>query len=372
MKQRATNKPVVSKEMDKGVPMPTKSCYKHVAEPLPDNVTLNDIIDSLPKEVFEKSNVKAMFTITKTLVFVSLSMYLIHLSPWYLLPFAWAFAGTAVTGLFVIGHDCGHRSLFPSVLMNDIVGTLTLTLISYPYHPWRIKHNFHHANTNRLHVDNAWQPTNPEMFKDAGLATRVALNLVKGPLWWIGSIGHLVTEHFDMDSYTSKQQPAVRQSLYVLAIFMLTFFPAMYKLVGLWGIIKFYGVPWLGFHFWMSTFTLVHHTVPHIPFLGEDKWTMRDSRFTFTVHCDYPLWIEYLCHNINVHVPHHLNTTIANYNLKKAHRILKEKWGKYMHEADFGFELMYDIVTKCHLYHNKNYYQTFAYFWNNFTNDLDD
>jgi len=31
-------------------------------------------------------------------------------SPWYLLPLAWIFTGTALTGFFVIAHDGGHRS----------------------------------------------------------------------------------------------------------------------------------------------------------------------------------------------------------------------------------------------------------------------
>lgn len=39
-------------EKQKGPIKPTLSCYKAVAEPLPDNVTLKDIMDTLPKEVY--------------------------------------------------------------------------------------------------------------------------------------------------------------------------------------------------------------------------------------------------------------------------------------------------------------------------------
>ena len=31
-------------------------------------------------------------------------------------------------------------------------------------------------------------------------------------------------------------------------------------------------MPWLGYHFWMSTFTVVHHTAPHIPFKPAGEW----------------------------------------------------------------------------------------------------
>jgi len=343
--------------------MPTKSCYKAVAEPLPSNVTLKDIMDTLPKEIFDKSYLKAIHSILVTLVFTALSIYLIHLSPWYLLPIAWIFAGTAATGLFVIGHDCGHRSMFSSVFLCDVVGTLTLTLLVYPYHPWRIKHNLHHANTNRLHVDNAWQPTHPDKYMAANKVVRGFLQLVKGPVWFIGSIGHWLVEHFDVSQYAPEQQPGVRQSLYAVGIFSATLFPMLYHFFGVWGIFKYYAIPWLVYHFWMSTFTLVHHTLPHIPFLDEKDWSPIAARISFTVHCDYPLWIEYLCHDINIHVPHHLSTAIPSYNLKKAHNILKQKWGKHMHAATWGWELMYDIATKCHMFHKESYYQTFAAFW---------
>jgi omega-6 fatty acid desaturase (delta-12 desaturase) len=362
MQQRGTKAPV-AQELKVGPPKPTKSCYKKVAEDLPSNVTLKDIMDTLPKEVFEKSYFKGAFACLTTFVFTALGMYLIHLAPWYLLPIMWILAGTAACGLFVLGHDCGHRSLFPSVWVNDIVGTVLLSVLVYPYHPWRIQHNFHHANTNRLHVDNAWQPTNPEAFPKYNIVIRVGLRLVKGPLWFVGSIGHLIMEHFDINAYTKDQQAGVRQSYYACGIFALTVFPILYKYAGVYGLLKYYILPWIVFHFWMSTFTLVHHTLPHIPFLGEKEWSPIASRLTFTVHADYPFWVEFLCHDINVHIPHHLSTGIPSYNLRLAHKSLKQNWGKYMHEAKFGWELMYDIATTCHMYHDKNYYQTFAAFW---------
>ena len=51
--------------------------------------------------------------------------------------------------LFVIGHDCGHRSFSKNKLLEDIVGTLAFMPLIYPFEPWRIKHNHHHAHTNK-------------------------------------------------------------------------------------------------------------------------------------------------------------------------------------------------------------------------------
>ena len=50
---------------------------------------------------------------------------------------------------FVIGHDCGHRSFSKNKLLEDIVGTFFFAPLVYPFEPWRIKHNHHHAHTNK-------------------------------------------------------------------------------------------------------------------------------------------------------------------------------------------------------------------------------
>lgn len=50
---------------------------------------------------------------------------------------------------FVVGHDCGHRSFSKNKLVEDIVGTIMFMPLIYPFEPWRIKHNVHHAHTNK-------------------------------------------------------------------------------------------------------------------------------------------------------------------------------------------------------------------------------
>ena len=73
--------------------------FRTIGKELPDSVTLQDIIKSMPSEVFEFNMFKAWGAVFIAIASLSLSMYLISISPWYLLPFAWAFAGTAATGV---------------------------------------------------------------------------------------------------------------------------------------------------------------------------------------------------------------------------------------------------------------------------------
>jgi len=328
-------------------------------EQLPSNVTLNEIIKTIPKEVFQKNMLKAWANVFVTVISCAFSACLIAYTPWYLLPVAWFIAGTAFTGCFVIGHDCGHLSFARSHWINDAVGISIFLPLLYPFESWRIQHNLHHNNTNKLDIDNAWQPFQADYFDNAPFVEKTIMKVIKGPLYWMASVGHQIKVHFFPSQFHPAQRPKVKFSLACVAAFAVVFFPTLYHFTGMTGILKYWLVPWFGFHFWMSTFTMVHHTLPFLPFLPEDKWNDAQARLNLTVHCEYPQWIEFLCHHINVHIPHHVSTAIPSYNLRSAHEALKKNWDKYMNETVFGLDLLRDITTNCHLYDEKECYTPF-------------
>jgi len=185
---------------------------------------------------------------------------------------------------------------------------------------------------------------------------------MKRAFYFIASVGHQIKEHFFLSAFTPEQRPRVAFSLACVFIFAGLFFPVMLFYVGVWGIVKYWLLPFIGMHFWMSTFTLVHHTMPHLPFLEESEWTDAQARLALTVHCDYPWLVTLLCHNINVHVPHHVSTAIPSYNLWAAHRVLTARWGRYMTSIRFSVELLRDITSTCHLYDKELNYVPFSSF----------
>jgi omega-6 fatty acid desaturase (delta-12 desaturase) len=67
--------------------------------------------------------------------------------------------------------------------------------------------------------------------------------------------------------------------------------------------------------------------------------------YTGTVDCEYPRWVEFLCHDISVHVPHHVNSKIPWYNLRAANESLKQNWGQYMTSCTFNWRMMKTIFT---------------------------
>jgi acyl-lipid omega-6 desaturase (Delta-12 desaturase) len=322
-------------------------------------LTLKDVIRSIPKEYFQKDGRKAWTKVVINVALVALGYLSLAVVPWYLLPLAWVFTGTALTGFFVIAHDCGHRSFSNKLWVNDLVGHLVLLPILYPFHSWRHLHDKHHKHTNKMDVDNAWQPWRTEFYDGLGGVEQFVYRLMRGWVWPVGSMLHWALIHFKRENYANeKDWQNAKFSNMVVIVAGLIGLPLLTLAAGPWGLVNFWLMPFLVYHFWMSTFTVVHHTLPEIPFQEPEVWNEAESQLFGTVHCDYPRWVEFMCHDINVHIPHHISTAIPSYNLRKAHRFLKSVWGDRLVERQFNLALMQE-VTKCHLYHPERNYQTF-------------
>jgi omega-6 fatty acid desaturase (delta-12 desaturase) len=69
-------------------------------------------------------------------------------------------------------------------------------------------------------------------------------------------------------------------SLAACAVAAFVGLPALAYYTGLAGVVKFWLMPWLGYHFWMSTFTVVHHTAPHIPFKPAEEWNAAKAQLS--------------------------------------------------------------------------------------------
>lgn len=322
-------------------------------------LTLQAIIKSLPQACFKKNARKAWTGLLINCVMVGLSYSAIALSPSYLLPLAWLWAGTAVTGLFVIAHECGHRLFSDRRWVNDLVGHLVTLPMLYPFHSWRILHDWHHKHTNQLNIDNAWSPYEPADYASMNPALRWTYRQFRGWAWWLASVAHWGKLHFDWRPLAGKQRAQMRFSVLLVLGFAAVAAPTLVWTLGLWGVVKYWLMPWLIFHFWLSTFTLVHHTALDVPFTPVAHWDAAIAQLLGTIHCDYPFWVEFLCHDINVHIPHHVSTAIPSYNLRMAHKSLRENWGELLKERQFGWRVMQEITTQCHLYDCQANYRPF-------------
>ncbi|MDJ1184760.1 fatty acid desaturase [Roseofilum casamattae] len=346
--------------MTTAIPQPSVEGLVAEKPSLDPNLRLRDVLNTLPKEVFVKNSRKAWSAVAINLALVGLGWWALAIAPWYCLPFLWVFTGTAVTGLFVIAHDCGHRSFSNKTWVNDLVGHLVLIPCIYPFHSWRIKHNIHHKYTNHLEIDNAWKAYTQEEYDSFDAIERWAYRGLRGKFWWLASAVHWARLHFQWWNFEGKEREQVKfSSLFSIATIAIGA-PILIATTGFWGLFSFWFMPWLVFHFWMSTFTLLHHTAPEIHFQPAETWNEVEAQLSGTLHCDYPRWVEWLTHDINVHVPHHVSTGIPWYNLRAAHASLQENWGEYINTNEFSLASLWNITSVCHLYDAEKGYRTFS------------
>eukprot|EP00922_Rhytidocystis_sp_ex-Travisia-forbesii_P056590 GHVS01083742.1.p1 GENE.GHVS01083742.1~~GHVS01083742.1.p1 ORF type:complete len:616 (-),score=100.48 GHVS01083742.1:662-2509(-) len=123
--------------------------------------TVKEILDCIPEHCKQRCIVRSSLNAVRDLVFVGLAIYfMLCLLPFlskapaivrWIVWIIYAFVqGTFFTGIWVLGHECGHGAFSPWTLVNDIVGYVLHTPLLVPYFSWKFSHNKHHSYTNHL------------------------------------------------------------------------------------------------------------------------------------------------------------------------------------------------------------------------------
>lgn len=112
----------------------------------PPPFTLGDIKQKIPDHCFERSTLRSSAYLVFDLAAISL---LVYVSTWIdslpVLPFFrwtvfwplyWFTCGAVATGVWVIGHECGHGAFSKVPAINDFVGFVFHSLLLVPYFSW--------------------------------------------------------------------------------------------------------------------------------------------------------------------------------------------------------------------------------------------
>lgn len=143
-----------------------------VFSPLP--YSISEIRAAIPPEFFVFSTTRALITLARDLITTALFFYLALRIPSLHLPAPfdiyspliraaawlgyWWFQGLVLTGVWVIGHECGHGAFSPYAWLNDLVGYTLHTLLWTPYFSWKISHHRHHMNHASMERDEVYVP----------------------------------------------------------------------------------------------------------------------------------------------------------------------------------------------------------------------
>ena len=66
--------------------------------------------------------------------------------------------GAFMTGLWILGHECGHGAFSPNLIVNNTVGCIIHSMFLIPYWSWKYTHGQHHSNANSMESDTVFVP----------------------------------------------------------------------------------------------------------------------------------------------------------------------------------------------------------------------
>jgi len=88
-------------------------------------------------------------------LFTPLGAEIIRWCAWFMY---WWFQGLIFTGIWVIGHECGHGAFSDHKMVNDVIGFITHSFLFTPYFSWKVSHHRHHSNHASMERDEVYVP----------------------------------------------------------------------------------------------------------------------------------------------------------------------------------------------------------------------
>jgi omega-6 fatty acid desaturase (delta-12 desaturase) len=266
-----------------------------------------------------------------------------------------------IVRLFLIGHDACHGSFFKSQLLNDIFGRVAFLPSMTAFSLWDVGHNVaHHGFNNLKGRDQVWAPFSKEEFDALPRHRRVLERIYRSGAGW--GLYYLLELWWKKLYFATRRQIGASRARYqwdsLLVTVGMVLWVALVALVAkqteqsFWlllalGIV----VPFALWNFIMGFVVFVHHTHPGIAwFQRRQEWQRYRAYLTATVHVRFPFGIDRLMHNIMEHNAHHLNPRIPMYSLRKAQRMLNERFNDQYQAYRMTWQVYRDCVRRCKLY----------------------
>jgi len=288
----------------------------------------------------------------------------------------WWFQGLIFTGIWVIGHECGHGAFSDNKYVCDVIGFVTHTFLWTPYFSWRISHHRHHSNHASMERDEVYVPKTrsdlglpkeehtgqaidyDEILGDTPIYTLYMLvrqQVLAFPAYLLWNASGQKnypkwTNHFDPNSvlFTKTQRNAVLISNAGILAMILGVKLACSK----WGtaeVIKYYGIPWLLVSHWFIMITYLHHTDPVLPHYRNNEWTFARGAAA-TVDRNFLGWMgRFFLHDVaHFHVVHHFFPKMPFYHGPEATEYLKTALGQhYQFSEKPVFKALWDNYNDC-------------------------
>jgi omega-6 fatty acid desaturase (delta-12 desaturase) len=220
--------------------------------------------------------------------------------------------------LFVIQHDCGHGSFFPTRQENDRLGRALGVLTLTPYAYWRRTHAAHHATSGNLDQRGIGDVSTLTLGEYAALPwpRRLAYRVYRHPAFMFGlapAFLFLLQYRVPVGLMRAGAQPWASTMGTNLAI-------AVAAAAAIWAVGP---VPFLLVHVPITLMAatigvwlfFVQHQFEDTFWARDPEWRFQHAALHGSSHYDLPPVLRWLTGHIGVHHVHHLSSRVPFYRL---------------------------------------------------------
>ncbi|QYR21423.1 fatty acid desaturase [Paenibacillus sp. sptzw28] len=273
---------------------------------------------------YEKPRAKnSIWQIINTVIPFLLIWYAAYLtlsiSYWLTLPLA-VVAGGFLIRIFIIFHDCCHKSFFKNRIANEIVGTITGILTCVPYRQWRYSHSVHHATSGNLDkrgTGDIWTLTVEEYLSSSWLR-RLTYRLYRNPLVMFG-IGPIYVFLIDYRFNRKRADSKERINTYITNFGIAAIAGLLCWIIGWQAFLLIQGPIFLisgAAGIWLF---YVQHQFEETYYEEEDNWDYVKAALQGSSFYKLPRILHWITGNIGFHHIHHLSPRVPNYYLETVH-----------------------------------------------------
>jgi omega-6 fatty acid desaturase (delta-12 desaturase) len=222
--------------------------------------------------------------------------------------------------IFIIFHDCGHRSFFVSKRANEVVGMIMGIIAFTPYYKWHHQHSIHHATSGNLDkrgIGDVWTMTLEE-YQKSTKKEKFMYRAFRHPLimFILGPVLVVLIQN----RITSKDMARPeRLNVYFTNIIILIIAVLISLLIGFKAFLLIQLPIILIGHSLGIWLFYVQHQFDDVSWERNSNWDYKTAAITGSSFLKLPAVLQWFTGNIGFHHVHHLSSRIPNYNLEKCH-----------------------------------------------------
>lgn len=223
--------------------------------------------------------------------------------------------------IFIISHDCGHGSFFPSRRANDLLGAFTGLLTFTPYRSWRHEHAAHHATSGNLDERGIGDVTTLTVREYRALTrgAKIRYRIYRNPLFMF-SIGALLLFLIRYRLPIGLKGKRERRSVWKTNAAIIAMAAGMSALIG----VKEYLLIQLAITSVSASAGVwlfyVQHQFEGVYWERGEEWSYLNAALEGSSSYRLPRVLQWFTGNIGFHHVHHLSPRIPNYYLEKCHQ----------------------------------------------------